>query len=93
MNRTEVIAALSKRLDMPEPQVRQVIEAFLEFIPDSLVEGRSLVFRNFGKFEPRDRAPLHRINPKTGTTIDVPARRSAGFVPAPQLKRQLNAKK
>lgn len=91
MNRTEVVTAIARRLDMPEQDVRRVLEAFIDFVTDALVDGRSLVFRNFGKFEPRDRAPLRRTNPKTGGLIDVPARRSAAFAPSPNLKRRLNA--
>jgi DNA-binding protein HU-beta len=90
LNRTDLIAAVAAAEAMPEAQVNRVIDEFLERLADALARGDAISFRNFGRFEPRDRAAARRINPKTGVEINVPARRSAGFAPAPGLKRRMN---
>lgn len=73
---------------------RDVIDAVvvdtLEVVGLTLAAGEEVNLRGFGRFDPRDRKPVTRLNPATGEPIQVPAKRSVGFVPSPVLKNRLN---
>lgn len=59
--------------------VRRIVQAFLNSVIDELRAGNRLEFRDFGVFEPRERAPRIAQNPKTLEQVPVPARRTIKF--------------
>lgn len=70
--------------------VDTVVDDVLEVIGMSLSAGEQVNLRGFGRFDPRDRKPVVRLNPATQEPIQVPAKRSVGFVPSQILKDRLN---
>lgn len=90
MNRGELIKAISETEQMPATLVDQVLTSFFDQIATSLASGDDVTIRRFGKFEPRKRRAVTRLNPKTKIPIDVPAKTSVGFVPSSNLKARLN---
>lgn len=91
MNRTDVVRAVSNRTEVPVAQVETILGAFLEVVGLSLACGEEVNLRTFGKFEPRNRKPVVRRNPKTGVEHHVPEKVSVGFIPSPNLKDRLNS--
>ncbi len=71
---------------MNQPQIEDLLEIFLALIQKTLASGETVVIKNFGRFEVRDRQPTVRRNPKTGEAIKVPAKRAVLFHPSPALK-------
>lgn len=67
-----------------------VLADVLDVIGLSLTAGEPVNIRGFGRFDPRDRKPVTRLNPATQEPIHVPAKRSVGFVPSQKLKERLN---
>jgi nucleoid DNA-binding protein len=90
VNRTDVVRAVSNQTNLPVGQVETVVGALLDVIGLSLACGEEVNLRTFGKFEPRNRKPVVRRNPKTGVEHHVPEKVSVGFVPSPNLKDRLN---
>lgn len=86
MNRSDLIRKLSRQSKMPQAQIEELLDLTLEMIQTALTSGDSVVIKNFGKFEVRDRAPTVKRNPRTGIDIKVPKRRGILFHPAPALK-------
>lgn len=92
MNGSEMVSAVAAEAGVSEADARKVIDTFFTVACRNLMAGQTLSFRNFGKLEPRNRAPARRTNPKTGKVIDIPSRRSVFFAPAPLLKARLNGR-
>lgn len=90
MNRGEVVKAISDAEQLPATQVDQVLSAFFDQVAVALASEEDVTIRRFGKFEPRKRRAVTRLNPKTKIPIDVPAKTSVGFVPSSNLKARLN---
>lgn len=89
MNRSELIRAVAEKEGMKIADVERVLNSVVTMMEISLACGESVLIRNFGKFEPRDKKATVRRNPKTGETIQVPAKRTVLFHPAPALKQRI----
>lgn len=90
MNRGEMVKAISEKEQMSATLVDEVLSSFFDQVAVALASGDDVTIRRFGKFEPRKRRAVTRLNPKTKIPIDVPAKTSVGFVPSTNLKQRLN---
>jgi nucleoid DNA-binding protein len=90
VNRGEVVKAIADAKQMPATLVDEVLSSFFDQVAVTLAAGDDVTIRRFGKFEPRQRRAVTRLNPKTKIPIDVPAKTSVGFVPSSNLKHRLN---
>lgn len=93
MNRGDLVRRVSAVTDLSIVTVDRVVEAMLDEVCTSLVEGHAVALRGFGRFEPRQRRAVTRANPITREPIKVPAMVSVGFVPSSVLKTALNTKR
>lgn len=91
MNRSELTAMVARKTEVPKPVVEDVIVAFLDLVTLNLAVDEEVSLRGFGKFLIQKRPPTKLQNPHTHEPIDVPARRTAKFVPSMVLKERLNA--
>lgn len=92
MNKTQLIAALTRRTSLAREVVTQVVDAVFDadgVIQDELLAGRSVAIRGFGTFEPQRRRPRLARNPTTGEPIPLPATLVAGFRPAEALRARM----
>lgn len=90
MTKKELIDDVADMNDMDKSDVKNVLEATLETIQDSLVEGEFVDFHGFGKFVVNERAARKGRNPKTGESIDIAAKNAVSFKPAKALKDAVN---
>ena len=58
---------------MPKNKTEDVITSFLQAIMEALHEGNKVELRGFGSFRLRHRQARTGRNPRTGTTIQIPA--------------------
>ncbi|MCV5434029.1 integration host factor subunit beta, partial [Escherichia coli] len=56
-----------------------------------LNRGEKIELRGFGSFRVRERNSRKGRNPKTGTSVDIPAKRVAYFKPGKELKELINS--
>jgi len=70
--------------------VKAIIQNFLDEIISELANGNRFEFRDFGVFEPCDRAPRTAQNPKTLEKVHVPAKRIVKFKMGRLMKQKLN---
>lgn len=66
-----------------------IIDDFLRTLEEVLVEGESVQFYGFGKFEVRNYKERTSTNLHTGDTIEVPAYRAVHFTAGKLLKRSV----
>ena len=67
------------RTELTKTEVSLVVDAAIETIIDSVVEGKKVSILGFGSFEPRERSARQGLNPKTGDKIKIPAKRVPAF--------------
>jgi integration host factor subunit beta len=92
MIRSELLQALAAENDGLRPEeVEQVVDIFFEEISARLAEGGRVELRGFGTFSTRPRDARTGRNPRTGESVDVPAKRVPYFKPGKEMRERLNA--
>ena len=86
MNKTELIAAVSQAVGLTKKDTERVINAALDAITASLVEGEKVQLSGFGTFEVKDREARIGRNPHTKEAIEIPATKVPGFKASKTLK-------
>ncbi len=70
MNKADLVNLVAARTELTKTDVAQVVDAAIDTIIDSVVEGKK---------EPRERSARQGLNPKTGQKIKIPAKRVPAF--------------
>jgi len=92
--RKELVNDLSEALGTKKNQIYPIIDTLFEVIREHLIEGKRIEIRGFGALEIKKTRPKPAArNPRTGNTIEVPARRKARFKPGKILKEALRAQR
>ena len=91
MIRSEMLAAMAAdHPDLRSDEIEQVVEIFFDEIATRLAEGGRVEMRGFGTFSTRPRDARTGRNPRTGETVDVPAKRVPYFKPGKEMRDRLN---
>jgi integration host factor subunit beta len=91
MIRSELLQALAR--DNPElraDEVEQVVDIFFDEIAARLAEGGRVELRGFGAFSTRQREARTGRNPRSGTSVSVPAKKVPYFKPGKEIRERLN---
>ena len=86
MNKTELIATIAEGAGLTKKDTERVINAALDTITASLVEGEKVQLSGFGTFEVKDREARIGRNPHTKEAIEIPATRVPSFKASQALK-------
>ena len=86
MNKTELIKAIAERSSMKTADVKTIVDAAVVIATEQLAKEESIQLAGFGTFETRERAATTARNPRTGETVDVPAKRVPTFKAGKALK-------
>ena len=81
LTKRDLVIAISKETGISQVDVKKVLNRTLNYIIESLKEGKTIELRNFGVFKVRQRAPRRGRNPKTGEEVPVPSKRVVVFKP------------
>lgn len=92
MTRSELIAHLAaQNPHLRQDDVEAVVQTVFETIADTLARGGRVELRGFGAFSVRSRPARSGRNPRTGETVDVPAKSVPFFKSGKELRERLNA--
>ncbi len=86
MNKADLVHLVAARTELTKTDVSLVVDAAIETIIDSVVEGKKVSILGFGSFEPRERSARQGLNPKTGEKIKIPAKRVPAFTAGKMFK-------
>ena len=86
MNKADLVNLVAARTELTKTDVSLVVDAAIETIIDSVVEGKKVSILGFGSFEPRERSARQGLNPKTGEKIKIPAKRVPAFTAGKMFK-------
>jgi len=90
MNKGELIDAIASKASVTKKDAGAVLDALIETITETLVEGDKVTLVGFGTFETRERQAREGRNPSTGEIIKIPASTAAAFSPGKVLKDKVN---
>ena len=83
MTKAELVNKIMQKTDL-------VVQTILDSIIESLQGGEKVELRGFGSFKIRVRGPRKGRNPKTGESVDVPAKKIPYFKPGKELRDLIN---
>ena len=89
MTKRELVIDVAERLGYTQNEVANVVQATLDAITDSLVEGHRIEVRNFGVFEVKKRDARIGRNPRTGQEVPISEKRVATFKAGKALKERV----
>jgi len=91
MTKSQLIERIAERAPhVPRREVEAIVNAVFEQLAEALKAERRVELRGFGVFGVRVREAHAGRNPKTGESVQVPARRNAFFTPGKELRDRLN---
>lgn len=86
----ELIDRISEETRLRRSEVKKVVQSFLGLVIAELSRGNRLEFRDFGVFEPKERAARVAQNPKTLKPVSVPPRRTVKFKVGRLMKQRMD---
>ena len=91
MLRSELVTRLAEeRPHLPLKRVEQAVDVIFEEISSALERGDRVELRGFGAFSVRDRAARKGRNPRTGESVNVPAKKVPFFKAGKELRMRIN---
>jgi integration host factor subunit beta len=91
MTKADLIEEVSRVVEMTRKESEVIVEAIFDSIVRSLRGDDKIEIRGFGSFRTRQRQSRVGRNPKTGTRVEVPAKKIPYFKPSKELKDVVNA--
>ena len=90
MTKADLVERVAREADMTKKDAEQLVEIVFDTIKETLNRGEKIELRGFGSFRLRERGSRQGRNPKTGSSVDIPAKRVAYFKPGKELKELIN---
>ena len=93
MNKSELIAALAAKTEVPKTADGKSIDALIEIITTSVAKGDDVALIGFGTFKASKRAARAGKNPKTGEALKIAATTVPTFKAGAAFKAAVAPKK
>ena len=90
MNKTEFIAAVAEKAEIPKKDSEKALKAFVDVVAEQLKAGDKVQLVGFGTFEVSERAAREGRNPQTGETMTIAACKAPKFKAGKALKDAIN---
>ena len=90
MTNKELIQFVAQCTDNTIKDTEEIVDEFINYVKDSLVQHEDVVIHGFGTFKTKLRDARTARNPQTGETIEVPAKYALTFKPTSTLKAEIN---
>ena len=92
MNKSDLIKALAKELDLPVRKSEEIVDKFFETMTKTLIWDERIEIRGFGSFVVKDYGGYTGRNPKTGEKIPVKGKRLPFFKAGKELRERIDGK-
>ena len=90
LTKRDIVLSIYDKGEVPQKQVRQVVQQTLDAIAEALAQGRNVELRNFGVFEVQIRKSRIGRNPnKPEKDVVIPKRAVIKFKAGKELKSRL----
>jgi DNA-binding protein HU-beta len=89
MTKSQLIERVAASTRQSKKMVGRAIESTFKQIAQAIHEDERFCMPGFGTFSIRERQARTGFNPRTNRKMKIPAARTVGFRPAPDLKKGL----
>jgi len=93
VTKKDIAGEIARRTGLTQVDVTIVFERLLENIVKTLVDGRRIEIRGFGRFKVVERKARMARNPMSGAAVEVAAGVKAKFVASRELMGKVNGGK
>ena len=90
MNRIELVNAVAEKTGLTKKDAEKAVNAFVETVKETMVNGDKVQLVGFGTFEVKDRPARTGHNPATGESIEIAASKAPSFKAGKTLKELIN---
>ena len=90
MNKTDLVSAVAATTGCSKKDAALILEAAINKITESLVNGEKVQLSGFGTFETRQREARIGRNPHTREAISIPATKVPSFKASKALKERVS---
>jgi integration host factor subunit beta len=90
MNKSDLVTALQKELDIPIRKTEEIVDTMFQHMSRTLVNGNRIEIRGFGSFVVKDYPGYTGRNPKTGDLITVADKKLPFFKAGKELKERID---
>ncbi len=90
MTKADIVEDISEKTGLNKKEAFVVVDLMIENIKKALSEGDKIELRGFGSFKVKKRNQRKARNPRTGETVDVPAKLVPFFKVSKALKDKVN---
>ncbi len=90
MTKNEFVKELAKGTSISQDKAKEVLDATLSIITETLKSGNSVMLTGFGSFYISNRSERTGRNPQTGAKITIPAFKLPAFKVGATLKEEVN---
>jgi len=87
IGKKELVEAISQKNELPKAQAGRVLETLIEEIKSALKSGKKVNLAGLGVLRVAERKARMGRNPKTGETIQIPAKKAIKFRASKDLKQ------
>lgn len=89
MTKADIVNEISKSTGIEKVAVQTTVEAFMDAVKKSLVDGNNVYLRGFGSFVVKKRAEKTARNISKNVTIKIPAHNIPSFKPSKTFVHQV----
>ena len=89
MNKNDLVKYVSDEIGVVEKETAIIIDAVLKGIYKGILENEKVTFKSFGAFHKVARKARKANNPRTGESVNVPAKTVVTFKMSRQMKNDL----
>ena len=91
MNKAELVAKMAEVSGLTKKDAEASLNAFMETVEETLVDGGKVQLVGFGTFDVRERKPRKGRNPRNpDQVIEIPASKAPVFKAGKTLKEKIN---
>jgi DNA-binding protein HU-beta len=90
MNRKGLVDAIAEKTGLSKKDTDNFLNGFIEVVSEQLKKGDTINLVGFGSFRVIERKARTARNPRTGATVNVPARKAPAFKAGKELKEAVN---
>lgn len=90
MNKGDLVGAVADDAGITRTQAQDAVDSVLSNIEGALKDGGKVTLVGFGTFSVSHRSARQGRNPRTGSPINIPARKVARFSAGKALKDAIN---
>jgi integration host factor subunit beta len=91
VTKRELVQRIAEKTGVQQISAKEVIQSFLDEIINELARGNRLEFRDFGVFEPKNKAQRVARNPRTGAKVSVPEKTTVKFKVGRLMKKKIQS--